>query len=218
MTFSDREHDSAGQPPVVAPVVAPVSGRVQAPMQAPDPGERRSRLRQYQVQLLERMQAARHGAPAASKELGVMIGQQGCLLDLTQVGEIVAARSIMRVPLTEPWYLGLANIRGNLTGIIDLALYQGGPACGAAADSRIVTFAAGLGFNCALLVARVHGLRDLAGMERQAQTDAAAPWAMQRFRDRYGESWTRIDLARLVRDPRFLQVALQGGAARASAV
>ena len=201
MTLFNREHDSAGGP------VEPVPGR----MQAPDPGERRSRLRQYQVQLLERMQAARHGASAVSKELAVMIGQQGCLLDLTQVGEIVAARSIMRVPLTEHWYLGLANIRGNLIGIIDLARYQGGPACGAGADSRIVTFAADLGFNCALLVARVHGLRDLAGMEPEAQANAAAPWAMQRFRDRQGESWTRIDLVRLVDDPRFLQVSLQGG-------
>ena len=209
MTPTNREHDSAGQPPVLEPVLVPE--HVQAPVQAPDGGERRSRLRQYQVQLLERMQAARHGAPAASKELGVVIGQQGCLLDLTQVGEIVPARNITRVPLTEDWYLGLANIRGNLIGIIDLARYQGGPPAGAGADSRIVTFAAGLGFNCALLVTRVLGLRDLAGMEQEAQAGATAPWALQLFRDRQGDSWTRIDLARLVGDPRFLQVALQGG-------
>ena len=215
MTPVNREHDSAVQPPVVEPVPVPVPVPVveSEPTHAPDAGERRSRLRQYQVQLLERMQAARHGAPAASKQLGVMIGQQGCLLDLTQVGEIVPARNITRVPLTEHWYLGLANIRGNLIGIIDLARYQGGPVAGngAGADSRIVTFAAGLGFNCALLATRVLGLRDLAGMEQEAQADGAAPWSMQRFRDSHGECWTRIDLARLVSEPRFLQVALHGG-------
>ena len=178
---------------------------------APDGSERRSRLRQYQVQLLERVQAARHGAPTGSRELGVLIGAQRCLLDLTQAGEIVPLRSITRVPLTQRWYLGLASIRGNLTGIIDLALFQGGPAEAAGADSRLVTFAPSLGFNCALLVGRVLGLRDLAGMAPEAAPAAALPWSQQRFRDGQAECWNRIDLAQLVRDPRFLQVGLAGG-------
>ncbi|MBV8123433.1 MAG: chemotaxis protein CheW, partial [Paucibacter sp.] len=55
----------------------------------PPAGERRSRLRQYQVQLLERMQAAKTGAAAAGRELGVVLGGQRCLLDLTQISEIV---------------------------------------------------------------------------------------------------------------------------------
>ena len=177
---------------------------------APDGSERRSRLRQYQVQLLERVQAARHGAASGSKELGVLIGGQRCLLDLTQAGEIVPARRITPVPLTQPWYLGLANIRGKLTGIIDLALYQGGAAEVHDPDCRLVTFAPGLGFNCALLVGRVLGLRDLAGMAPEAPQAAPPPWSQQRFRDGQAESWSRIDLALLVRDPRFLQVGLEG--------
>lgn len=164
------------------------------------PTERRSRLRQYQVQLLERMQAAKSGATESGRELGVLIGGRPCLLDLTQISEIVPLQPVTPVPLTHDWYLGLANIRGHLTGIIDLARYrQQAPGDAAPSERRLITFAPGLGFNCALQVERVLGLRKLAGMEAVAGDE---------FRDGEGQSWLRLDLAQLVREPRFVQVGL----------
>ncbi len=162
----------------------------------PDAAGRRTRLRQYQVQLLERMQAARSNTGARINQLGVMIGGERFLLDLTQAGEIVPVAPVTEVPLTQPWYLGLANIRGNLVGVIDLARYLGQADTATGADSRIVTFAAGLGFNCGLLVARVYGLRHAGEMEQ----------AGDRLRDAEGNQWTPLDLAALVHDPRFLHV------------
>jgi twitching motility protein PilI len=176
--------------------------------------ERRSRLRQYQVQLLERMQAAKTGAAAGGRELGVLIGGRHCLLDLTQISEIVPLQPVTPVPLAQDWYQGLANIRGNLTGVIDLARYQGQAAGDAAAsERRLITFAPTLGFNCALLAERVLGLRKLADMqaaERGADAPAGAgpEWNSQHFTDGEGQQWTRIDLAQLVRESRFLQVGL----------
>jgi len=176
--------------------------------------ERRSRLRQYQVQLLERMQAAKTGAAVSGRELGVQIGGRLCLLDLTQISEIVPLQPVTPVPLARDWYLGLANIRGNLTGVIDMARYQGQDAGQTpAAERRLITFAPGLGFNCALLAERVLGLRKLSDMEvaEAADTSSAegAPlWRSQLFRDGDGQQWTRIDLAQLVRESRFLQVGL----------
>ena len=161
-----------------------------------DGAGRRTRLRQYQVQLLERMQAARNNAGARVNQLGVMIGNERFLLDLTQVGEIVPVPSITLVPLTQPWYLGLANIRGNLISVIDLAKYHLGSETAIASDSRIITFATGLGFNCGLLVSRVYGLRHAAGMEASGD----------RLRDADANDWTPLDLAALVRDTRFLHV------------
>lgn len=164
--------------------------------------ERRSRLRQYQVQLLERMQAAKSGEAVGGRELGVMIGGRRCLLDLTQISEIVPLQPATPVPLTQDWYLGLTNIRGHLTGVIDLARYQGlqGAAADAvAAERRLITFAPGLGFNCALQVERVLGLRKLAEMDSVAADE---------YRDGDGQTWLRLDLAQLVREPRFVQVGL----------
>lgn len=169
-------------------------------------GERRSRLRQYQVQLLERMQAAQGEAVAVGRELGVLIGERHYLLDLTQVGEIVSHQAIATVPLTCDWYLGLANIRGNLTGIVDLARYRDEAATPPGPEARIVTFAPVLGVPCALLVARVLGLRKLADMTAGPMDSAAPGWQAQTFTDSAGQLWQRLDLALLVREPRFLHV------------
>jgi twitching motility protein PilI len=163
-----------------------------------DAAGRRTRLRQYQVQLLERMQAARANTGASVNQLGVLIGADRYLLDLTQAGEIVPLPPVTAVPLTQPWYLGLANIRGNLVGIIDLARYLGLGDTPAGADSRIVTFAGALGFNCGLLVARVYGLRHAGGMQQAGDF----------LRDADGNDWTALDLAALAADERFLHVGI----------
>lgn len=180
------------------------------PAAAPDGGERRSRLRQYQVQLLERMQAAKSGAVDRSKQLGVQIGARRCLLELTQVGEIVAPAPIGAVPLARDWYLGLSNVRGNLTGIVDLARYRGEPGCQPGAEARVITFAPALGFNCALLVERVLGLREGGKMrdEEEAGGLAAPAWSPRSLVDADGLRWSAVDLALLVREARFLHVGL----------
>jgi twitching motility protein PilI len=162
---------------------------------------RRARLRQYQEQLLERMQAARTSSGARAHQLGVEIGGVRYLLDLVEAGEIVPLPPLAAVPLTQPWYLGLANIRGNLLGVVDLARYLDGEAAAAGAvptpGTRLVTFAPGLGFPCALLVAKVVGLRHAADM---TPLDAC-------LRDADGQEWTPLSLAALAREERFLQVA-----------
>lgn len=184
------------------------------PHQDPTPsqdGERRSRLRQYQVQLLERMQAAQGAAVATGRELGVLVGDRHCLLDLTQAGEIVPQQAITGVPLTQPWYLGLANLRGSLTGIVDLAAYLGDASAAPGAEGRLLTFAPSLGLPCALLVRRVLGLRRLADMQAQERDAAAPAWCAERHADTDGQAWIRLDLALLMREARFLHVGLLAG-------
>ncbi len=165
-----------------------------------DPAARRTRLRQYQEELLERMQAARTGSGARTHQLGVEIGGERYLLDLLEAGEIVPVPPLTSVPLTQPWYLGLANIRGSLVGVIDLARFFGLPDNAAAPGSaaRLVTFSPSLGMPCGFLAARVHGLRQAAGMTPSAG----------RLVDADGHAWTPLALAALAQDERFLQVGL----------
>lgn len=172
-------------------------------MASPDPAARRARLRQYQEELLERMQAARTGSGQRTHQLGVEIGGERYLLDLLEAGEIVPVPALTSVPLTQPWYLGLANIRGSLVGVVDLARFldakrsaQDGTAIGPAA--RLVTFAPGLGLPCGFLAARVHGLRQAADMTPQDG----------RLVDADGNAWAPLALGALAQDERFLQVGL----------
>lgn len=167
---------------------------------------RRTRLRQYQEQLLERMLAARTSSGAHAHQLGIEIGGKRYLLDLLEAGEIVPLPAVAPVPLTQAWYLGLANVRGNLVGVIDLARYleqKGAPPAG---NPRLVTFAAGLGFPCALLVDRVVGLRQAADMTPADMTPEGSS-----LRDADGREWIPLSLAGLVREERFLQIGLHEG-------
>lgn len=175
----------------------------------PDIGARHIRLREFQAQLVERMQAARSGAQEHASRLGVMIGQTRWLLNLQEAGEIVSVGPITEVPLTQGWFLGLTNIRGNLISVIDFANFHGMAPTPIDKESRIVAFAPGLSFNCGLLVSRVMGLRNVSDMEQHSEADANfAPWAAQRYVDRESQVWTEINLSLIVQDPKFLQVGL----------
>ncbi len=175
----------------------------------PDRAARRSRLREFQSQLLERMQIARSGTDVRVNQLGVMVGQTRCLLDLQQVSEIMSVGAVTKVPLTHDWYLGLSNVRGNLIGVIDFARFQGMPPSPMEQESRIVVFSPTLSFNCGLLVSRVLGLRNLTDMVVQdGDSQGTMPWSGQRYRDEESEMWTQLDLSLIVQDPRFLHIGL----------
>lgn len=175
-----------------------------------DGGTRRTRLREFQAQLVERMQAASSGTQAQTSRLGIVAGDGHWLLDLQEAGEIVALGAVSKVPLTRDWYLGLANVRGNLVGVIDFARFTGMPATSIDKDSRLVAFAPALSFNCGLLVSRVMGLRNLADMSETAVPGGpgAASWSCRAWRDQDARVWTEIKLSEIVQDPQFLHVGL----------
>ncbi|MDB5762756.1 MAG: putative chemotaxis signal transduction protein CheW-like, putative PilI [Herminiimonas sp.] len=175
----------------------------------PDTVGRRTRLREFQAQLVERMQAARSGVDTRVNQLGVMIGQTRWLLSLQEAGEIVSVGTITPVPLTRDWFLGLANIRGNLISVIDFARFQGQVSSPIDKDCRIVAFAPGLSFNSGLLVSRVMGLRNIAEMELQTNNPAdVAPWSTRQYVDKESQVWQELNLSLVVQDPQFLHVGL----------
>lgn len=177
------------------------------PFGKPDTLARRTRLREFQSQLLERMQAARTGTATTTNQLGVMIGQQRWLLDLKEAGEIVSVGAVAEVPLTQPWFLGLTNIRGNLVSVIDFSCFQGHAPLAFEKDSRIVAFGPGLSFNAGLLVSRVMGLRNVEEMTMQ-ETTPDSPWATAVYVDKDAQVWMQLSLPLIMQEPRFLQIGL----------
>ena len=171
--------------------------------------DRRKRLRDFQSELVERMQAAHTSTDAAASQLGVMIGQTRWLINLQDIGEIVSVEAIAKVPLTQDWYLGLVNIRGNLISVIDFARYNSLPSPDISSESRIVTFSPRMSFNCGLLVSRVLGLRNTALMSQQASdSNEEKVWSDQQYLDQESILWSRLQLSQLVQDPRFLQIGI----------
>jgi len=178
----------------------------------PDSTVRRTRLREFQTQLVARMQTARSGEDTRRNQLGVLIGDRRWLLNLQSAGEIVSVGAITKVPLTQPWFLGLTNIRGSLISVIDFAHFLGLPPTSIDKDSRIVAFASALSFNSSLLVDRILGLRNVAEMQPHMQADTAAGSGSSlqgaSYMDSDSHLWTELDLSQVVQDPQFLHVGL----------
>jgi twitching motility protein PilI len=168
---------------------------------------RRTRLREFQARLVERMQAAQSGTGVRGSQLGILIGQSRYLLDLREAGEIVSVGSMTHVPLTRDWYLGLSNIRGNLTSVIDLSRFQGLHATAIEPQCRVVAFAASLAFNSGLLVTQVLGLRNVVEMQVQ-QAGGSKPWILNQYLDKDGQLWAELSLANLVQDQDFLHIGV----------
>jgi twitching motility protein PilI len=177
---------------------------------------RRARLRDFQAQLMERMQAAKAGTQVRANQLGVQIGKARYLIDLREAGEIVSAGNLTRVPLTKSWYLGLSNVRGSLTSVIDYSLFARGEPTFIDSSCRILAFSNSLSFNSGLLVSKVLGLRNADEMDlidEQASDSAEnlgqnRSWILNRFLDSDGQIWSQLSLSLLVQDQEFLQIGL----------
>jgi twitching motility protein PilI len=167
---------------------------------------RYGRLHEFQARLLERMEAARDGSGMRDSRLGVMVGDTRCLLDLREAGEIVNLVAMTRVPLSRDWYLGLANVRGNLIGVVDLDRFLGGPPQTPGKESRVLVVSASLSGNTGFLLSRVLGLRHIQEMTEQPASDKDS--GRKCYLDGDLNEWVEISLAEIVDDPRFLQVGL----------
>jgi twitching motility protein PilI len=192
-----------------------------AELQTPlTPASRRARnrtlLREFQAGLADRLALART-TPSTQSRLALRIAhgesQKNYLIDLPEAGEIIAIPEVTSVPLTKPWYRGLANVRGGLVSVIDLGVYQNGVATNLDKDSRVLAFSPDLKFNAGILVTRMLGLRGTGQLtertDRSEQELAAnPPWIGRSYTDQDGVTWEELSLAALAADDRFLQIGI----------
>lgn len=168
---------------------------------------RRISLREFQQDLVRRLnEAAASDAPLA--RLGVQIGGELWLVRLEEAGEVIPVPHIAPVPLTRPWFRGLANIRGNLFSVVDMAAFQGGEPTPQTPDARLLLVAERYNTGAALLVSRMLGLRNLQQQfqPRPAASDRA--WESGRYVDRDGHLWRELGMNELVYHNDFLQAGL----------
>ncbi|MEO6032821.1 MAG: chemotaxis protein CheW, partial [Burkholderiaceae bacterium] len=155
-------------------------------------------LRDLQSRLAERLQAARTQDRGRSW-LAVECSARGFLLPLDEAGEIFALTPIAAVPHSHRWFLGVANLRGHLNGVVDLAAFLGVKTVGAGREqSRLVGFNQALEINCTLLVDHLSGLRSDEDLVPEPDDASARPaFVGGRYRDRGGRVWQELNLAEL---------------------
>ena len=163
-------------------------------------------LREFQQRLAQRLQAVREQSQSA-RWLAVESAGLGLLIPLAQAAEIFALVPTTRVPYTKPWMLGVANLRGGLHTVVDLAQYLGlrnNRVEGS--GGRLVALSADLNTNCALLVDRLAGLRTEEQLKRSPCADERPHFASDQRVDEQGRIWQVLDLEVLVRFEPFLDI------------
>jgi twitching motility protein PilI len=107
------------------------------------------------------------------------ISGMGVIAPLEEVKEILNyPDGVTRVPGTQTWMLGMANIRGNLLPLIDLQKFLGGAPVVIGRRSRVLVINH-QGLYCGLLVGDVQGMRHF--LEEQRSVVPALPDTIRQF-------------------------------------
>lgn len=161
---------------------------------------KRFNLREFQQSVLDRLQAQVTGGGSRTTTLGVQVGAEYWLVDMADINEVLPPPSLTPVPLTKPWYCGVANVRGNLYSVVDLSVYLGGDAIPQEGQSRVLLAGQKFAFNAGLLVTRVLGLRNVTDWQQSEQDGEI------RLQDGSGQVWHKLDMSQLLQQPGFLQI------------
>ena len=162
-------------------------------------------LRDYQRGLAA--QLAGQQAPRPASKLAFIAGERRWLVDLVDTGEVIPVPAIATVPLTRPWYAGVANVRGNLYSVVDLSAFTGGPAATASETSRLLLISDKYRIGCALLIDAVAGLRNPQLFVLAPKIAGDTPWITATYTDRDKNVWSELAIERLIQNAEFLDIA-----------
>lgn len=159
-------------------------------------------LRDFQQGVLDRLKSQTTDANRVTT-LGVLVGGEHWLVDMADISEALPMPTLTPVPTTQPWFCGVANVRGNLYSVTDLAAFLGGEATVRDSAVRVLLLGQKYAFSSGLLVTRVLGLRN------------AKEWAQSEedgklfFQDSSGQKWRKLDVVGLLHRPEFLHIGAQ---------
>ena len=157
---------------------------------------------------VERKKVSRDNDEASSAVLGVAIGEGRYLIPMTEVSEVIPIPKLAHVPLTQPWFLGLANVRGHLYGITDLGVYLGSNPMPFNLKSRILLVMPGNKLYGGFIVNSMLGIRDLSEFILiKPAKKRLSNYIIGQYKDAEGRQWCGLSLFKLISDEKFLQVA-----------
>ncbi len=171
----------------------------------------REALRELQIRLASRLQAARTEGLSVSSWLAVESAGKHYLMPLAHAGEIFPWTLVQHVPYTQKWFLGVANLRGGLTGVVDLAALLGEAPVRtdqALSESSLLALNPALEVNAALLVDRLAGLRSTdAFVASEPPADDAPVFFGTTYIDSNGIRWQELNLQALSQHNAFLSIS-----------
>jgi len=170
------------------------------------------------AQLLDIAERSRRNASALPQQVeavsywrgvGFMLAGQTFAADMIDVAEILQPPRLTKVPGVRSWVLGVANVRGRMVPVMDLAGLLGMPSK-ANWRSRRVLVVEQDDHLTGLLVDAVLGMQQFAVDRRidVSELDPAFSKFVEHGFERDGREWPVFQLRELIRAPEFLQIAV----------
>lgn len=169
---------------------------------------RKTSLREFQEGVVARLQnAVAAGASAVSSKVGVQVGNDRWLVNLSDVSEVIPLPQLTAVPLTKRWFNGVANVRGVLYGVVDFPDYLGGEPTQVNMDSRLLLIHPRYGVNAGLVVRQMLGLKNPEQLQL-VEGRELPEWVAAEYRDADGAVWKELKMQGLVAQAEFLTVGV----------
>ena len=117
--------------------------------------------------VVSRFRQASYGLPAQKqiletrKLVGFSVLGDDYVIPLNELSEVLDVPECTKLPRVKSWVRGLANVRGRLLPIIDLADFLGGSLAGSVRDRRVLVLDMD-GIYVGLIVDGVQGIKSLA--------------------------------------------------------
>ncbi|GHA88804.1 chemotaxis protein CheW [Cognatilysobacter bugurensis] len=153
-------------------------------------------------------------APGLWRGVGYRIGQRRLASEFGDVREILSMPPVTPVPGSQPWMLGVANVRGSLLPIVDLKQFLEGERTVVHEKLRVLLVRQP-GGDVAVLIDELYGQRSFNEQqelpEEQIAAEHLADGRYAHFVDRAyrlgDQPWGVFSLDRLTRTPEFRQAA-----------
>ena len=138
------------------------------------------------------------------------IGGQRLVAPMGEVSEVLAMPEYTSMPLVQPWMLGIANVRGRLLPITDLAQFLQIPSQQQKSQRKVIVIDHSSVFS-GLLVDRVIGIEQFTRSQYRAEAiDSSSPFARYNhgkfFKD--SQDWYVFMPSLLARDLDYIDAAI----------
>lgn len=161
-------------------------------------------LREFQTTLSQKLQAAASRDNSGSR-LGFRVGEVNWLVSLSDTEEVIPVPPIVKMPGSQRWFRGVANIRGNLFAVSDFSDFMGQGVTPEHVDCRLLIPHHDFGVNAALLVRSTLGLKNIHHFDMR-DGSGAHPWIVRHYADDTGTDWCDMDFGQLLGNAEFLKV------------
>lgn len=140
--------------------------------------------------------------------LGVAAGETRYLIPMSEVSEVIDMSKVVAVPLTQSWFLGLINVRGNLYGVTDLGAYLGDGAALLNLRSRILLTSFDKKLSGSFVVDSMLGIRELSEFTLLEENKKMKETMRKQYKDTEERIWEVLSLFALMHEEKFMQIAL----------